>query len=116
MIEMTDRMLSVKRCCSTNIRKMPSSGQRKSITTFLQMTILIVKCKDKKEHGEYRTRRRTLETYDPIPQCLATSIEYRSTFNPTPGLPCDAKSNFIPVEMWDKSEWAKHIHQKNKGV
>ena len=73
----------------------------------------IVKHKDEKEYGEYRTKLRILEIYDQMTHCLATNTEYLSTLNPPPGPPCDSEGNFIPVEKWDKNNWPNHIHQRN---
>jgi len=67
--------------------------------------------KDEREYGQYRTKLCILEIYDQMTNCLATNTEYRSTFNPPPGPPCDAEGNFIPVDKWDKNNWPKHIHK-----
>lgn len=77
---------------------------------YIMDTFPIVKRKDEKEYGEYRTKLRILEIYDQMTHCLSTNTEYRSALNPTPGPPCDADGNFIPVEKWDKNNWPKHIH------
>lgn len=77
---------------------------------YIMETFPIVKRKDEKEYGQYRTKRRILEIYDQMTHCPATNTEYRSTLNPPPGPPCDAEGNFIPVEHWDKDNWPKHIH------
>lgn len=80
---------------------------------YIMDTFPIVKRKDEKEYGEYRTKLRILEIYDQMTHCLFTNTEYRSTLNPAPGPPCDADGNFIPVEKWDKNNWPKHIHLDN---
>jgi len=77
---------------------------------YIMETFPIVKRKDEKEYGEYRTKLRILEIYDQMTHCLATNTEYRSTLNPPPGPPCDSEGNFIPVEKWDKNNWPRHIH------
>lgn len=77
---------------------------------YIMDTFPIVKRKDEKEYGEYRTKLRILEIYDQMTHCLSTNTEYRSTLNPAPGPPCDADGNFIPVEKWDKNNWPRHIH------
>ncbi len=79
---------------------------------YIMETFPIVKRKDEKDYGTYRTKLRILEIYDQMTHCLATNTEYRSTLNPPPGPPCDSEGNFIPVEMWDKNNLPKHIHQK----
>ena len=77
---------------------------------YIMETFPIVKRKDEKEYGEYRTKLRILEIYDQMTHCLATNTEYRPTLNPPPGPPCDAGGNFIPVEKLDKKQWPKHMH------
>lgn len=77
---------------------------------YIMETFPIVKRKDEKECGEYRTKFRILEIYDQMTHYLATNTEYRSTLNPLPGPPCDKEGNFIPVDKWDKNNWPKHIH------
>lgn len=77
---------------------------------YIMGTFPIVKRKDEKEYGEYRTKLRILDIYDQMTHCLATNTEYRSTLNPPPGPPCDSEGNFIPVEHWDENNWPKHIH------
>lgn len=77
---------------------------------YIMETFPIVKRKDEKEYGEYRTKLRILEIYDQMTHCLATNTEYRSTLNPPPGPPYDSEGNFIPVDKWDKNNWPKHIH------
>lgn len=77
---------------------------------YIMETFPIVKRKDEREYGEYRTKLRILEIYDQMTHCLGNNTEYRTTLNPPPGPPCDAEGNFIPVEQWDKNNWPKHIH------
>lgn len=81
---------------------------------YIMDTFPIVKRKDEKEYGEYRTKLRILKIYDQMTHCLSTNTEYRSNLDPPPGPPCDADGNFIPVEKWDKNNWPKHIHKMNK--
>ena len=80
---------------------------------YIMETFPIVKRKDLRDYGEYRTKLRILEIYDQMTHCLATNTEYRSTLNPPPGPPCDKEGHFIPVEQWEKYNWPKHIHQRN---
>ncbi len=77
---------------------------------YIMDTFPIVKRKDEREFGEYRTKRRILEIYDQMTHCLATNTEYRSALDPPPGPPCDAEGSFIPVEKWDRDKWPKNIH------
>lgn len=79
---------------------------------YIMSTFPIVKRKDEKEYGEYRTLRRILEIYDDMMQCLADGREYRSHLNPPPGPPCDAQGNYLPVAQWDRNNWPSHIHKE----
>ena len=89
---------------------------------YIMDTFPIVKRKDEKEYGEYRTKRRILEIYDqmtPIFETgalsdhLATSPSYQSSLNPPPGPPCDENGKFIPMSQWSKDNWPAHIHGIN---
>lgn len=85
---------------------------------YIMETFPIVKRKDEKEYGQYRTKLRILEIYDamtPLFESGANSLlaTYHSPLDPLPGPPCDKEGNFIPVEKWDKNNWPKHIHQRN---
>ncbi|MDD4560475.1 MAG: SAM-dependent DNA methyltransferase [Candidatus Cloacimonetes bacterium] len=79
---------------------------------YIMETFPIVKRKDEKEYGKYRTKLRILEIYDQMTHCLATNTEYRSTLNLPPGPPCDLDGNFIPVDKWDKNNWPQHVHRR----
>lgn len=79
---------------------------------YIMETFPIVKRKDEKEYGEYRTKLRILEIFDQLTHCLATNTEYRSPLNPPPGPPCDENGSFIPKEQWDANNWPMHIHSK----
>ena len=101
------------------------TGSGKSLTYIIP----IVKRKDEKEYGEYRTKRCILEIYDAMTPLFETTspsghlpltthnlplTTNHSPLDPPPGPPCDAEGNFIPVEQWDKNNWPKHIHAMNK--
>lgn len=82
---------------------------------YIMETFPIVKRKDEKEFGEYRTKLRILEIYDAMTPLFESThhlplTTYHSPLTPPPGPPCDADGNFIPVEKWDKNNWPKHIH------
>lgn len=77
---------------------------------YIMDTFPIVKRKDEKEYGEYRTKLRILEIYDQMIHCLAIGTEYRSTLNPLPGPPCYENGEFIPMSQWDVNDWPKHVH------
>jgi hypothetical protein len=79
---------------------------------YIMETFPIVKRKDLRDYGTYRTKLRILEIYDQMTHCLATNTEYRSTLNPPPGPPCDENGSFIPKEQWDANNWPMHIHNK----
>ena len=81
---------------------------------YIMETFPIVKRKDLRDYGTYRTKLRILEIYDQMTHCLATNTEYRSTLNPPPGPPCDNEGNFIPVSQWNPNNWPKHIHKYHK--
>ena len=86
---------------------------------YIMETFPIVKRKDEREYGEYRTKRRILEIYDAMTPLFeignhTTLRTYRSPLNPPPGPPCDKDGNFIPVDLWEKNKWPKHIHNSNK--
>jgi len=77
---------------------------------YIMETFPIVKRKDEKEYGEYRTKLRILEIYDQMTHCLETNTPFQSTLNPPPGPPSDPAGNFIPVSEWDPDNWPEHIH------
>ena len=82
----------------------------------------ILKRKEEKDYGEYRTKRCILDIYDamtPIFEAGASSpltthnlplTTYHSHLDPPPGPPGDAEGNFISVEKWDENTWPKNIH------
>lgn len=78
---------------------------------YIMETFPIVKRKDLRDYGTYRTKLRILEIYDQMTHCLATNTEYRSNLNPPPGPPCDVNGDFIPMRQWGDNEWPKHIHK-----
>lgn len=83
---------------------------------YIMETFPIVKRKDEKEYGEYRTKRRILEIYDAMALLFESSehsplTTYHSPLDPPPGPPCDSEGNFIPVEQWDNNNWPKNVHQ-----
>jgi hypothetical protein len=78
---------------------------------YIMETFPIVKRKDLRDYGTYRTKLRILEIYDQMTHCLGNSTEYRSTLIPSPGPPSYENGEFIPMEQWDKNNWPRHIHQ-----
>jgi Eco57I restriction-modification methylase len=77
---------------------------------YIMETFPIVKRKDEKKYGEYRTKRRILELYDQMAECMAGGTEFKSALNPPPGPPVDKEGNFIPMSQWDPDNWPSHIH------
>ncbi len=78
---------------------------------YIMETFPIVKRKDEKKHGTYRTKERILEIYRDMARCTAEGSEYKTALNPPPGPPTDAEGNFIPVSEWDPNNWPSHIHR-----
>ena len=77
---------------------------------YIMETFPIVKRKDERAHGEYRTKRVILEIYDEMAQAIETGQPYQTRLDPPPGPPTDAEGNFIPMAEWDQSNWPSHIH------
>jgi len=78
-------------------------------------TFPIVKRKDEKKHGEYRTKRVILEIYDEMAEAMRTGKPYQTRLNPPPGPPADEKGNFLPLPEWNPGQskptnWPSHIH------
>ena len=57
---------------------------------YILETFPIVKRKDEKEYGEYRTKRVILEIYDGLQQAIATGVPYQTRLNPPPADPAMA--------------------------
>ena len=94
---------------------------------YIMETFPIVKRKDLRDYGTYRTKLRILEIYDAMTPLFETTLLQASAtttspsghlaispLDPPPGPPCDSEGNFIPVDKWDKNNWPKHIHRINK--
>jgi len=47
-------------------------------------TFSIVNCRDEEKHGEYRTKRIILETYEKKTQVVKTGNRYKSRLKPSP--------------------------------
>lgn len=73
-------------------------------------TFPIVKKNEEKKFGESRTKRRILEIYDEMTECLNRHIKYQSPLNNPPGPPCDSQGNFIPFNDWNRENYPSHIH------
>lgn len=86
---------------------------------YIMETFPIVKRKDEKQYGSYRTKNRILEIYREMARCTASSADskfqvsnFKSHLTPPPGPPCDEQGNFIPVEQWHTLDPVRisHIH------
>jgi len=71
------------------------------------MTLTVAKRMD--YHG-CRTKRVRLEIYETLTAAIRTGRPYRTRLDPSPGPPCDAQGNFIPMAQWDPNNWPSHIH------
>jgi hypothetical protein len=77
---------------------------------YIMETFPIVKRKDEKAHGSYRTKEAILDIYDAMAEAIRTGQSYQTVLDPPPGPPTDAEGNFIPMAQWDPNNWPKHIH------
>ncbi len=82
---------------------------------YIMETFPIVKRKDEKAHGHYRTKDTILEIYDAMLEAQRTGQTYQTRLDPPPGPPTDAEGNFIPFEQW-KDNIPSHIHQPQAAV
>lgn len=96
---------------------------------YIMETFPIVKRKDEKAHGTYRTKLAILDIYDQMAEVIRANGErrvangeeqrtdhsplatYHSPLSPPPGPPTDAEGNFIPMAQWDAHNWPTHIHR-----
>lgn len=86
-------------------------GINRDDVDYIMETFPIVKRKDEKAHGSYRTKEAILEIYDKMAVAVRTGQPYQTALNPPPGPPVDAEGNFIPMAKWDATNWPKHIHR-----
>ncbi len=77
---------------------------------YIMETFPIVKRKDEKKYGSYRTKELIIEVYDKMAEAIATGTEYKTILNPSSGPPCNVEGNFIPMSQWDTANWPEHIH------
>jgi len=76
-------------------------GVERDDVDYVMETFPIVRCKDQKAHGEYRTKRVILEIHDEMVPAMATGEPYRIRLDPPPADPRVAHS-------WDtKPEWVE---------
>jgi SOS-response transcriptional repressor LexA len=77
---------------------------------YIMDTFPIVKRKDEKKFGTYRTKNMILKIYDDLAESQRTGRPYISPLNPPPGPPTDEHGHFIPMSQWDPNQWPSHIH------
>lgn len=77
---------------------------------YIMETFPIVKRKDEKAHGTYRTKLAILDIYDQMAEAIRTGQPYQTALTPPPGPPTDAEGNFISMAQWDTANWPEHIH------
>jgi hypothetical protein len=78
---------------------------------YIMETFPIVKRKDIKKYGNYRTKLQILDIYDRMQHAIATGEPYQTLLDPPPGPPTDAHGNFIPMSQWALNNWPPHIHR-----
>ena len=62
-------------------------GMERDDVDYIMDTFPIVKRKDEKEYGEYRTKRLILERYDALAEAPANGTEYQTVLDPPPADP-----------------------------
>ena len=77
---------------------------------YILDTFPIVKRKDEKEHGEYRTKRVILEIYDRMQQAIATGQPYQTLLDPPPA------NGWTPPEIKDEGGTRKDEEQQEVTV
>lgn len=62
-------------------------GMSRDEVNYVMETFPIIKRKDEKEHGEYRTKRLILEIYDDMAEAIRTGEPYQTLLDPPPADP-----------------------------
>ena len=80
-------------------------GIAREDVAYIMETFPIVKRKDEKAHGEYRTQRVILEIFDAMQQAIATGQPYQTRLNPPPAdprvaHPWDPAFGPVPEQVW----------------
>jgi hypothetical protein len=78
-------------------------------------TFPIVRKKDEKAHGTYRTKDRILELYDAMLQSRRAGQAWQSPLSPPPGPPSAPDGTVLPFETW-KDNLPSHIHPPRSKV
>ena len=82
----------------------------RSQAEWLLDSFTVLRKYEEHDHGEFRTKRLILETYDALAESERTGHPYVSPLNPPPGPPTDEHGHFIPMSQWDPNHWPSHIH------
>ena len=89
---------------------------------YILNTFRILRERDEKAHGYFRTKDTILEIYDEMALVMvanqATISEgrepnalYQTRIDPPPGPLFDQNGDFVPMEQWDQNSWPPHIHR-----
>jgi len=83
---------------------------------YIMETFPIVKRKDEKAHGKYRTTLQILQIYDEMADAIRTRSQYLTHLDPAPGPPADEQGNFLPLPEWLPGQpkppnWPIHVHR-----
>jgi hypothetical protein len=80
----------------------PIRLRRRSVTLRSGLPCPIVRRRDERDHGEYRTKRVILELYDALADAMTTGRPYQTRLNPAPADPRAAHaSRGGPVDPTD---------------
>lgn len=80
---------------------------------YIMETFPIVKRKDIKAHGDYRTKLTILNIYDAMATAIDSGQPYQTRLDPPPGPPCTADGEFLPFDEWTdeiRTTYADVIH------
>ncbi len=86
---------------------------------YIMETFPIVKKKDIKQHGTYRTKELILEIYDAMSESIQTGKPYKTILDPPPGPPTNPDGTFAKLPDWPKGapkpkDWPPHIHEPRR--
>lgn len=83
-------------------------------------TFPIVRRRDQKQYGYYRTKDTILEIYDEMAQIMSINqaistegrgpnTKYQTRLDPPPGPPCDESGNLIPIGQCGDGRWGREM-------
>ncbi len=84
-------------------------GIDRSDADHIMETFRIVKRKDVKEHGTYRTKETILQMYDQMAEAMRTGEPYQTWLDPPPGPPAEGLPEWEPGQP-RPADWPVHIH------